>query len=451
MVSKIWLSDNLRVSKTYFLEVRGVLEHPEHPSGNATVLYARESARTPRTILQLYNCTWVHHELCSKLFPSTHKISREKLFGSYLHDLCSHAAQHYEIVCLRSVNAECQERLFGQAKRIALNTTNHHPNQVVTEVLLRLQMKQTEGYLLKSITDTQTKVQTAAKHVSPYTGTTIPKTFTHHHRASWQAHLERLSNYLLHGPEVWWTEDDTCYSFFDGDKDPDFHQQGPPLKHFQSTTSEMMSFEKANAWDTILENNIKVPAERVNVYDSLGDNVEIRYFTESTDREALPTDATSTTNSIHITTDINCMDKSGTNSVLHVLSEEIEKVTTVSTDEEHVQQSKSLKTSTAIAIAKVLGETDQVITYDKMRDLVRKQSKCPLTLKTEYNRLEAELQTKLLNLRSIKLQKLQQLENNQFSTSTATREQEYYSTEHRHITREFHYLQKLLRQMNIDI
>ena len=36
MVSKIWLSDNLRVSKTYFLEARGVLEHPEHPSGNAT-------------------------------------------------------------------------------------------------------------------------------------------------------------------------------------------------------------------------------------------------------------------------------------------------------------------------------------------------------------------------------------------------------------------------------
>ena len=189
----------------------------------------------------------------------------------------------------------------------------------------------------------------------------------------------------------------------------------------------MMSFEKANAWDTILENNIKVPAERVNVYDSLGDNVEIRYFTESTEREALPTDATSTTNSIHITTDINCMDRSSTNSVLHVLSEEIEEVTTVSTDEEYVQQSTSLKTSTAIA--KVLGETDQVITYDKMRDLVRKQSKCPLTLKTEYNRLEAELQTKLLNLRSIKLQKLQ-LENNQFSTTTATREQEYYSTEH---------------------
>ena len=40
MVSKIWLSDNLRVSKTYIrlMEVRGVLEHPEHPSGNATAL-----------------------------------------------------------------------------------------------------------------------------------------------------------------------------------------------------------------------------------------------------------------------------------------------------------------------------------------------------------------------------------------------------------------------------
>ena len=32
------------------------------------------------------------------------------------HDLSAHAGLEYEIVCLRSVNAECQER---QAKRIA--------------------------------------------------------------------------------------------------------------------------------------------------------------------------------------------------------------------------------------------------------------------------------------------------------------------------------------------
>ena len=57
-----------------------------------------------------------------------------------LHDLSCHSGQQYEIVCLRSVNAECQERLFGQAKRTALNTTNRKPNNVIPEILLRLQM-----------------------------------------------------------------------------------------------------------------------------------------------------------------------------------------------------------------------------------------------------------------------------------------------------------------------
>ena len=90
------------------------------------IMYATEAKRSPRTVLQLYNLMWLHHELCSDLFPTTKHISRYRLFGSYIHDLSAHAGLEYEIVCSRSVNAECQERLFAQAKRIALNTTNRH-------------------------------------------------------------------------------------------------------------------------------------------------------------------------------------------------------------------------------------------------------------------------------------------------------------------------------------
>lgn len=32
------------------------------------LLYLPEKKLTPRRILQLYNCTWLHHELCSTLF-----------------------------------------------------------------------------------------------------------------------------------------------------------------------------------------------------------------------------------------------------------------------------------------------------------------------------------------------------------------------------------------------
>jgi len=42
----------------------------------AGVLYAGEERRTPKTILQLYNGTWVHHELCLSLFPSQRKTAQ---------------------------------------------------------------------------------------------------------------------------------------------------------------------------------------------------------------------------------------------------------------------------------------------------------------------------------------------------------------------------------------
>lgn len=94
------------------------------------------------------------------------------------------------MVCLRSVNAECQERLFGQAKQIALNTTNPKPSNVIPEILLRLQM---EGKLISALRAGQTKVSNIGKHVSAYPGTCVDKEFVKSKSSSWQAHLQRLS------------------------------------------------------------------------------------------------------------------------------------------------------------------------------------------------------------------------------------------------------------------
>ena len=153
-------------------------------------MYATEAKRSPCTVLQLHNLMWLHHELCSDLFPTTKHISRDRPFGSYIHDLSAHAGLEYEIMRSRSVNAECQECLFTQVKRIALNTTNRHADQVIPEVLFRLQMKERESTLNSSITANQTKFQTAAKSLSGYKGTVIEKEFIRCHKSSWQAHLE---------------------------------------------------------------------------------------------------------------------------------------------------------------------------------------------------------------------------------------------------------------------
>lgn len=69
--------------------------------------------------------------------------------------LSAHSGQQLEVVCLGSVNAECQEGLFGQAKNIALNTTSQMEH-VIPEIMLRLQRR--EGSLLKSISNRNTKV-----------------------------------------------------------------------------------------------------------------------------------------------------------------------------------------------------------------------------------------------------------------------------------------------------
>ena len=34
-------------------------------------LYASCKTHTPKTVLQLYNCTWLHHTLCRKLFDQS--------------------------------------------------------------------------------------------------------------------------------------------------------------------------------------------------------------------------------------------------------------------------------------------------------------------------------------------------------------------------------------------
>jgi len=45
------------------------------------ILYSDKEIRTPTRVLQLYNTTWLHLELCRELFPSLQKINQTRFFG----------------------------------------------------------------------------------------------------------------------------------------------------------------------------------------------------------------------------------------------------------------------------------------------------------------------------------------------------------------------------------
>eukprot|EP00731_Ephydatia_muelleri_P037220 Em0421g1a len=103
------------------------------------IMYSSEDKRTTRSIFRFYNLTWLHAMTCTEVMYTPRNMTPEKFFGAYFHALSSHAAQQYEVVCLKSVNTENEERILGMASKIATTTSNRKPENVLPNILLRLQ------------------------------------------------------------------------------------------------------------------------------------------------------------------------------------------------------------------------------------------------------------------------------------------------------------------------
>ena len=108
----------------------------------------------------------------------TKSVTHRTFFGIYLHALILHAPPQYEILNLKAANTEHEERLFGQAKTIVQNASNRQPNNVILNILLRLQAKQMKKDLYKSYHENNSRVSKAARELQPATENThIPFTF----------------------------------------------------------------------------------------------------------------------------------------------------------------------------------------------------------------------------------------------------------------------------------
>ena len=142
------------------------------------LLYMHDSNRNTRNILQLYNCVWLHHELCSKLTITFHSgMSYNKLFGTYLYALVAHASQQLEIISLHSVNTENQERIFEQAWRSATAAINRHPSSVLSTTVLWLQAKAAFKDIADAMQTPNSIAAQTARNLPKYKGTTITTEF----------------------------------------------------------------------------------------------------------------------------------------------------------------------------------------------------------------------------------------------------------------------------------
>lgn len=230
------------------------------------LLYATESNRTPKAVLQLYNVAWLHHELCCELIPSP---KEDKLYGVYFHDLCVHAPLQYQMVCLRSTNAESSEQLFSQIKHISERATNRKPENVLTSILLSMQAKEETGFgsTLTSLKKQDSLVTEVAKKVPLYNGTFVSKDFIQSRMSSWQAHLQRISPYLQYGEGIWWIAVNDGYQFLDADKDPSNQLNGPKLQHFRNTKIGDIWEMSRRTWESIVETEKNLPTPYIRLFE----------------------------------------------------------------------------------------------------------------------------------------------------------------------------------------
>lgn len=123
------------------------------------ILYMDEGERTSNSILWLYNLTFLHALAMKNLKRNS---NQRKLFGQYYHVLICHAPQQLRIIALTSWNTENEDRQFNFLKTISAATSNHHPDNVLANAFLRLQIHQEwKNERPKDISDVEAKITKA--------------------------------------------------------------------------------------------------------------------------------------------------------------------------------------------------------------------------------------------------------------------------------------------------
>ena len=127
------------------------------------VVYQQESQRTNENILHLYLQTFLHMIMIKIYFEKNIKsMSVRKSFGKYYHAIISHASDQYRIINGRSSNTESDERYFHTIKDISDNTSNHHPDNVISNAFIRCQVR-------KDFHENETILSTEASITKMYT------------------------------------------------------------------------------------------------------------------------------------------------------------------------------------------------------------------------------------------------------------------------------------------
>ena len=228
------------------------------------ILYSDPSKRCPQSVLRLHNLAFIHAMLCRDQLSSPRTMSSRKLFGRYFHALTCHAPLLYRIISPRLLNTESEERMFGQCKSITRSTSNHHANHVITNILVRIHEEQKLHDVSNTIKKQESEVQTLAGILHHKKNTVIPQAWLHNKSIHYQAHLERIGDYLLQGQGKWWNYVEGGVEFYDIHT-PNPLPSLPQIQHYRSTTLGDIESHLLMKWEQC-STEVELPAVHIRTY-----------------------------------------------------------------------------------------------------------------------------------------------------------------------------------------
>ena len=194
---------------------------------------------------------------------SIKKTNHAEIYGTYFHNITSHAPIQNRLINGRSANTEEQERIFNAITNITRTTSSFHPDHIISNIMVRLQAEKDfsmNHHDTSCVEKQQARVSSLASSLPEFPNTIIPRDMLVNHPSSWQAHLGRISDFLAVGKGVWWNEThDGNIEFFDSKGNPEFLESGSLLHHFRSSSFKSEECYLKECWAKCLEQKSDLP------------------------------------------------------------------------------------------------------------------------------------------------------------------------------------------------
>ncbi len=184
--------------------------------------------------------------------------------------------------CLFNNRCRICVRGFGQARGIAEACTNHHPDNIIPQIMLRLQAKQEQHKVLASVRKGDSQVSHVANDLPQLPATRVKTSFVQHREDSWQIHLQRISPFLVAGVDVWWSYTPNGFLFHDGDTDPANPGDTFSLLHHRCHSVKDVEHRRDACWKRIVDEQIAMPAHIIKLYDSEGNKTGRLLYSDHT-------------------------------------------------------------------------------------------------------------------------------------------------------------------------